>query len=48
MELHFSCPCGERVRAETRHGESGTTLQTPCEACNAVYAITITRIKDGD
>ena len=47
MEFEFSCNCGCDVSGFTRGETTEASFQLQCEDCDAVYAVTVTRIQDG-
>lgn len=47
MELELSCECGHGISEFTRGNSADANVQVPCEGCGAVYAVTVTQIREG-
>lgn len=47
MEFEFSCECGQSVSDFIRNNTKEASFQVPCEDCGAVYAVTVTQIREG-
>lgn len=45
MEIQFDCECGAEVSDFVRGDDAEMTIRTVCEACDALYAVTITPIQ---
>lgn len=46
MDIQFDCSCGDRISEFTR-GPS-PDIQVKCEQCGAIYAVTITQLRDSE
>ncbi|MFP4591496.1 MAG: hypothetical protein ACLFMX_06630 [Halobacteriales archaeon] len=47
MEFEFECDCGARVSDFTRGESVESNLVIECPACDAVYALTLTKLQSG-
>lgn len=45
MEIQFSCQCGDMVEEFTR-GETSSDVRVQCDACAAIYVVTITQLTE--
>lgn len=48
MEIELSCECGQEISEFTRGESTVANLQVPCEDCGAIYAVSVTRILEGE
>lgn len=48
MQFELACKCGQSISDFTRNDSGETSFQVPCDDCGAVYAVTVTQIRDGE
>lgn len=48
MEFDFSCECENSISGFTRNNSHETSFQVVCDECGATYAVTVTRISEGE
>ena len=47
MEFEFGCECGTTVSDFTRSEKPEQNFRMGCPDCQAIYAVTVTRLQEG-